>query len=259
MKIKGLIKNLKIKKKLKNDNSKIYLLISLEVLRAVCDQFSFRQFLVPPYTSQSLQVPSNVVSVNYRVLICCTCHFQCCSLFFVYFGFLCLQVPSVSNFRPDTRGQKWSFIQALFFTCAAGRKERCKRISLARVGSARSVWITPGLPRSQRVCFPSLHCSGSRLLCRELSEAALGCVRFPDLRRSGSGSRVLHKGEGSAGPAFCARASCRSQVRAAQVTKCLASAHSPSAVRLSTSPAPAAQFPGCTAAAQVCHVSLLGS
>ena len=42
MKIKSIIKNLKIKKKLKNYNSKIYLGISLELLRAVWDQFSFR-------------------------------------------------------------------------------------------------------------------------------------------------------------------------------------------------------------------------
>ena len=40
-KIKGVIKNLKFKKKI-NDSSKIYLGISLELLRAVWDQFSFR-------------------------------------------------------------------------------------------------------------------------------------------------------------------------------------------------------------------------
>ena len=39
MKIKGAIKNLT---KFFNDNSKIYLGISLELLRAVCGQFSFR-------------------------------------------------------------------------------------------------------------------------------------------------------------------------------------------------------------------------
>ena len=32
----------------------------------------------------------------------------------------------------------------------------------------------------------------------------LGCVHFPGLSRSGSGSRVLHKGTDSVGPAFCA-------------------------------------------------------
>ena len=49
MKIKGVIKNLKIKnikKKLKNDKSKIYLGISLELLWAAWGQFSFRYFLV---------------------------------------------------------------------------------------------------------------------------------------------------------------------------------------------------------------------
>ena len=48
---------------------KIYLRISLEQLRAVWGQFSFRQFLVPAYTSsQGLQALSNVVSANCRVL-----------------------------------------------------------------------------------------------------------------------------------------------------------------------------------------------
>ena len=41
IKNKGVIKNLKIKK-LKNDNSEIYLGISLELLGAVWGQFSFR-------------------------------------------------------------------------------------------------------------------------------------------------------------------------------------------------------------------------
>ena len=41
MKIKGVIKDVKIKK-IKNDNSKIYLGISLELLRAEWGQFSFR-------------------------------------------------------------------------------------------------------------------------------------------------------------------------------------------------------------------------
>ena len=40
MKIKGVINNLKFKKK--NDSSKVYLGISLELLRAVWGQFSFR-------------------------------------------------------------------------------------------------------------------------------------------------------------------------------------------------------------------------
>ena len=126
---------------------KIYLGVSLELLRAVWGQFSSRQYLVPAYTSfQGLQTPSNVISANYRVLICCTCHFQSSSFFFVYFGFFCLQVSSVSNFHPDTRGRRWSLIQANLFSCVVGREEHCKQISLACVGSALSVRATLGLP-----------------------------------------------------------------------------------------------------------------
>ena len=38
----------------------------------------------------------------------------------------------------------------------------------------------------------------------ELSKAALGCMHFPGLSHSGSGSRVLHKSTDSVGPVFCA-------------------------------------------------------
>ena len=91
------------------------------------------------------------------------------------------------------------------FICAAGREEHCKQISLACVGRARSVWATPCLP-------PLTACVLSRSTLLRLQVAlqgnclnqALGCVRFPGLTHSGSGSRVLHKGTDSVGPAFCA-------------------------------------------------------
>ena len=63
---------------------------------------------------------------------------------------------------------------------------------------SRPHWVCP---HSQSVCFACLHCSGSRLLCRE---QALGCVHFPGLSCSGSGSWVIHKGTDSVGPTFCA-------------------------------------------------------
>ena len=62
-------------------------------------------------------------------------------------------------------------------------------------------WVCPC---SRSVCFPSLHRSGSRLLCRNCLKWALGCVHFPGLSYSGSGSWVFHKGTDSVGPAFCA-------------------------------------------------------
>ena len=55
-------------------------------------------------------------------------------------------------------------------------------ISLACVGSTRSVLATLGLPCSRRVCFPRLHRSASRLLSRE---PALSCVHFPGPGHSG--------------------------------------------------------------------------
>ena len=135
---------------------KINLGICLELLGAVWGQFIFRQFLVPTYTSsQGLSAPSNVVSANFRVLICCTSHFQSGSLF-VYFGFLCLKISSVSNFCPDTRRRRWSLIQAHLFSCVVGREEHCKQISLACVGCAHSVWTTLGLAAHGVCAFPVL-------------------------------------------------------------------------------------------------------
>ena len=114
-----------------------------------------------------------LVNTNYRVLIYCTCHFQYSSLFFVYFGFLCLQVSSVSNFRPG---------QLLRLTCSivlwGGRKIANKYHwpvwGVLTVSGPH--WVCPG---SWHVCFPSLHCSGSRLFCRELSKAGRGFCALP--------------------------------------------------------------------------------
>ena len=81
---------------------------------------------------------------------------------------------------------------------------------------SRPHWVCPC---SWRVCFPSLQCSGSRLLCQELSEVGPGLHARPRskplrFRFSGTSQRrtVLYP----------------SLVRATQVTRCLASAVAPS-------------------------------
>ena len=191
---------------LKNDNSKIYLGISLELLRAVWGQFSFRQFLVPAYTSsQGLQAPSNVANANDRVLIYCTCHFQSSSLFFVYFDFLCLQVSSVSNFHSDTRGRRWLFIQAHLFSCAVGSEEPCKQISLTCVGVLAVYaphWVCPN--SLHHVLFGSTLLRLQVVLQGYCPNWALPFVHFPLLNCLGSGSQVLRKGTDSVGHVFCA-------------------------------------------------------
>ena len=49
-----------------------------------------------------------------------------------------------------------------------------------------------------------VHCLGSRLLCREPSEAGPGLHVPPGLSRSGSGSQVVLRGADLVGAAFCA-------------------------------------------------------
>ena len=57
---------------------------------------------------------------------------------------------------------------------------------------------------SRCVCFPSLHCWLQVALQGNCLRWALGCVHFPGLSCSGSGSQVLHKGTDSVGPSFYA-------------------------------------------------------
>ena len=75
-------------------------------------------------------------------------------------------------------------------------------------------WVCP---RSWRVCFHRLHCSGSRLLCQALSESGPGLHALPRskplrLRHSGSPQRRR-----LVGPAFCA-------LPRSEQLRCLASA-----------------------------------
>ena len=143
------------------------------------------------------------------------------------------------------------------FSCAVGREEHCKQISLVCVGSARSAWATLGLP-----LLTACVLSQSTLLRLQVAlqgnclKQALGCVYFPGLRCSGSGSWVLHKGTDRWACVLCPY-----QVSAAQATRCLASTLSPGVQCVFSPPFPAALFPRCVAGAlfQVCHVSPLRS
>ena len=103
---------------------------------------------------------------------------------------------------------------------------------------SRPPWVCP---HSQCVCFHSLHCSDSRLLCQELSEVNPGLHALPTsklLRFKYSGTPQRH--------ILCwACVLCPSQVRAVQVMRCLASAV-PATYRLTCH---CRCFPGCTTGA----------
>ena len=108
------------------------------------------------------------------VLIYCTCHFQGGSLCFSVFCFL---VSSVSNFSPDTSG----VVVVTFFklTCSVvlwGGRNTANKYHWHVLTVIQPHWICP---RSWRVCFPCLHCSGCRLLCWELSDAGPGLCAHP--------------------------------------------------------------------------------
>ena len=66
------------------------------------------------------------------------------------FGFLLLQLSSVSNSHPDTRRQRWPLIQAHLFSGAV-EEGHYKQIALACVGSTHPGWDTLGL-HSPRWC-----------------------------------------------------------------------------------------------------------
>ena len=173
-----------------------------------------------------------MICVNHRILICCTCHFQSGSL--CLFGFFCLQVSSESNFW-----LKWAKVASYLGSLV---QSGCVE------GGALQTSIT-GMcgEHSQRLShagFAPTHSMSAFLstllrLQVALQGAGLGCVHFPGLSCSGSGSRVLHKGVDSVGPAFCAF-----PVWAAQATRRVASALSSGAVHIITSAVPAARVAG---------------
>ena len=60
----------------------------------------------------------------------------------------------MSNFSPDTGGQRWSLVKVHLFSPASGREGLCRQMLLACVGSTHSVPATLGLSRSRVCAFP---------------------------------------------------------------------------------------------------------
>ena len=126
------------------------------------------------------------------------------------------------------------------FNCAAGREEHCKQISLVCVRSARSVGHTGFAPTHGVCAFMGYNSHAPGCFAGELSKVGPGLHALPrskPLRFRFSGTPQRHR-------LSWACVLCPSHVWAVQVTKCLASAHSPvGAVHLTTSPVPASEFP----------------
>ena len=164
----------------------------------------------------------------------------------------------MSNVCPDTRGRWWSlFLGSLVQSCYGERRTLQTNIS-GVCGECSQCFSRTGFAPARCVCFHSLHFSGSRLLCWELSEAGPGLHALPRSKPL----RFRFLGILQRRRLGWACVLCPSQVQAAQVTRCLASVVTCSwGVRLIASPIPGTWFSGCTMGmpSQVCRVSLLGS
>ena len=153
-----------------------------------------------------------------------------------------------------------TFLGSLVQSCCGERGTLQRNIIgvCVNTGSAHSDSAALGLPPPLTSCVlsKSIHCSGSGCSAGNCLRWALGCMPFPGLSLSGSGSRVLHKGTdlglrfvpipgfSSSGDQVLGERS-RPELEAASTA----------------SPVPAARFSGCNTGtpSQVCRVSLLGS
>ena len=118
-------------------------------------------------------------------------------------------------------------------------------------------WEVLTVPGPHWVCLPLTACVPFQSTLFRLQVAlpgkwALSCMHFPDLRHSDSGSRVLHKGTDSVGPAFCALPRPK-QLRRSEAWRAYSSQLGGKSYHLVQ--VPAARCPGCAVGtlSQVCR------
>ena len=128
------------------------------------------QFQIVPcsslyFFSRSVGPFQCLVNVNYRVLICCTSHLQSGSLFFILAFSVCKSLQCLISTL--TQGSKGDHLCRLTCSVVLWRgRNTAKKYHWCVWGVlavSRPHWVCP---RSRCACFPSLHCLGSRLLCR---------------------------------------------------------------------------------------------
>ena len=112
------------------------------------------------------------------------------------------------------------FFRLPFSVVLWGGRDAANKYHWHVLSVSRPHWVCP---HSQRVCFPCLHCLGSRLLCRELSQAGPGLYALPRSKSLG----FRYSGTPQRRRLCWACVLCPSQVQAAQVTRCLASVVTP--------------------------------
>ena len=126
-------------------------------------QFQIVSYSSLYFFSSSIGPFQCLVNVNYRVLICCTCHFQSSSLLFVLASSVCKSLQCLISAL--TQGSEDGHLFRL--TCSVllwGWRNTANKYHW-HVWGVLTVsgphWVCP---HSWRMCFPGLHCLGSRLL-----------------------------------------------------------------------------------------------
>ena len=135
------------------------------------------------------------------------------------FGFLSLQVSSVSNFHPDTRGRKWSLIQVHLLSCAVRREKHWKQMS-RMCGECSQCLSHIGFAPAHGMCgFPVYTAQAPGCSSGEWSKVGLGLCALPGsklLRFRFLGTPRRHR-------LSWACVLCLPQFPGAQVTRCLVS------------------------------------
>ena len=183
MKIKGVIEDLKL------------IIVKIFEFLWSCCRFGL-------YFSRSIG-PFHIVGANYRVLICCTCHFQSGSL--CLFWLLLFAGLFSVYFPPWHKGavvvtHLGSLVQ---LCCGEGGT---LHTNITGVCGERSQCLSrTGLAPDYDICAFTVYTSQAPCCsARNCLEASLGYLHFPGLSCSSSGSWVLPKGADSVGPVFCA-------------------------------------------------------
>ena len=122
------------------------------------------------FFSRSIGPFQCLVNTNDRVLICCICCFQSGSLFIILAYSVCKSFQCLI-FTLTQGGESGHLFRLICSAVLWGRKNTAKKKKKKK--NHCHVWVVLTVygshwvcPRSQHVCFPSLHCSGSRLLFR---------------------------------------------------------------------------------------------
>ena len=138
-----------------------------------------------------------MVSINYRVLIYCTCLFQGSSL---CLASVCWSLQCLISALTQGGGGGHFFRLTCSVRCGEGGMLQTNNTDMC----LQCLSHTRFAPAHSVCAFPVYIAQALGSSARNFLRLALSCMHFPGLSHSGSGTQIVHKGADSVGPAFCA-------------------------------------------------------